>query len=148
MIAHENVTLRQGLERFYEEHKSQLSHNREEIPDEVRSFFMSHDVAHVLFGCEISLYGEGAVKIWTIFGTTLGFWNHLRAYKEANAFELSKRFNFAHGFKNFFKLLFSIPVIIIRAKRMNKLWPWSEYDSYLEMPISEIRKDFNIRILE
>lgn len=73
MIKERNITLRQGLEIFYEEYKSNLSHQKEGIPNEVKSFFKSHDIAHVIFGCDISLLGEGSVKIWTIFGTTLGF---------------------------------------------------------------------------
>jgi hypothetical protein len=64
------LTLRQGLWQFYASNKGQLSHNKAGLPDEVKSFFRSHDIAHVLFTCDISLVGEGAVKIGTIFGTT------------------------------------------------------------------------------
>ena len=85
-----NITLRQGLETFRSTYKDNLSHDKVEASDEAKSFFLSHDIAHVLFGCDITLYGEGSVKIWTIFGTTLGFWNHIRGYQDANAFELSK----------------------------------------------------------
>ena len=147
MKGERNITLKQGLEKFYKEHKSHLNHNKEEIPSEVKSFFKSHDIAHVLFGCDISLFGEGSVKIWTIFGTTLGFWKHISAYKKANAFELSKNFSLAHVVSNIFKFLISIPVLIIRSKKMHKPWPWSEYEPYLDTPISEIRKEFNIHIL-
>ncbi len=147
MIKERNITLRQGLEKFYKEHKSHLSHNKEGIPSEVKTFFKSHDIAHVLFACDISLFGEGSVKIWTIFGTTLGFWKHIRAYKKANAYELSRNFSLAHIAGNIFKFLSSVPVLIIRAKRMHRLWPWSEFEPYLDTPISEIRKEFNIRIL-
>lgn len=142
-----NITLRQDLERFYEEYKSQLSHKKEKIPAEVKSFFKSHDVAHVLFGCDISLFGEGSVKIWTILGTNLGFWNHIRAYKNANAYELSSNFSLSHVVSNIFKFLISIPVLIIRSKKMNKPWPWNKYEPYLDTPISEIRKEFNIKVL-
>ena len=147
MQGERNITLKQGLEKFYKEHKSHLNHNKEGIPSEVKSFFKSHDIAHVLFGCDISLFGEGSVKIWTIFGTTLGFWKHISAYKKANAFELSKNFSLAHVVSNIFKFLISIPVLIIRSKKMHKPWPWSEYEPYLDTPISEIRKEFNIHIL-
>jgi ubiquinone biosynthesis protein Coq4 len=142
-----NITLRQGLEKFYKENMGYLSHNKKEVSSEAKAFFYSHDVAHVLFGCDISLFGEGAVKIWTIFGTTLGFWNHIKGYKEANAFELSKSFGSTHLVKNIFKFLLFIPVLIIRAKRMYKPWPWSEFEFYLDTPISEIRKEFNIQVL-
>jgi ubiquinone biosynthesis protein Coq4 len=142
-----NITLRQGLERFYEEYKSHLSQNKEGIPNEVKSFFKSHDIAHVLFGCDISLFGEGSVKIWTIFGTTLGFWKHIRAYKNAKGYELSKNFSPAHNVNNIFKFLSSLLALIIRSKKMIKLWPWADYESYLDTPIYDIRKEFNIKIL-
>ena len=142
------ITLRQGLERFYEQYRSQLSHNKEGIPGEVKSFFKSHDIAHVLFGCDISLYGEGSVKIWTIFGTTLGFWDHISAYKKANAYELSRNFTASHVVTNIFKLLVSIPTLIIRAKKMYKPWDWTAFEPYLDTPISEIRREFNIRVLQ
>ena len=142
-----NITLRQGLENFYDKYRKYHSHTEEGISNKARSFFKSHDIAHVLFGCDISLYGEGSVKIWTIFGTTLGFWNHIREYKEANAFRLSRNFSFGHVVRNIFKFIFSVPVLIIRARRMHKPWPWTGFEPYLDTPISEIREEFNIKVL-
>ncbi len=147
MTAKGNTTLRQGLEKFYKEQESQLSHKKEGIPVEVKAFFQSHDIAHVLFGCDITLFGEGAVKIWTIFGTTLGFWNHMKAYRKANAFELSRNFSVAHVVSDTVKLLVFLPVLIIRSKKMSKPWPWSGFERYLDTSISEIRKEFNISVL-
>lgn len=147
MTEEKNITLRQGLEKFHKENKEYLSHNKEGISIEAETFFRSHDIAHVLFGCDISLFGEGSVKIWTVFGTTLGFWNHIRGYQEANAFELSKNFSLVHFASNIFKFLFSIPLLIIRARKMSKPWPWSAFESYLDMPIADIRREFNIHIL-
>ena len=147
MIEHRDRTLRQGLEIFYQDYKSQLSHENEALPGDVKAFFRSHDIAHVLFGCDISLYGEGAVKIWTIFGTTLGFWNHIGAYKRANAFELSRSFTFSHVLGNIFKFLIAIPTLILRSKKMSKPWPWNAYDPYMDKSIAEIRREFNIQIL-
>ena len=147
MTEEKDITLREGLERFYEEYQPDLSHKKEGLPDEDRSFFRSHDIAHVLFGCDITLFGEGSVKIWTIFGTTLGFWDHIAAYKQADAYELATHFSFAEVVTNIFKLLFSIPVLIIRAKRMNAPWPWSDFEAYLDTPVSELREKFNIQVL-
>jgi len=148
IIMENNITLRQGLENFHKEYEEHLSHDKADISPEAKAFFRSHDLAHVLFGCDISLYGEGAVKIWTIFGTTLGFWKHITGYQAANAFQLSKSFTFLHVVKNIFKFLFAIPKIIFRAKQMNKRWDWNEFEPYLDMPISEIRKEFNIKVLK
>ena len=90
MIEVRNITLRQGLDEFYKRNHGYLSHHKIGVSNEAKAFFESHDIAHVLFGCDISLFGEGAVKLWTIFGTTMGFWEHITAYKESNAFELSR----------------------------------------------------------
>lgn len=144
----DRITLRQGLEKFCKQYKDHLSHKKREISYEAQEFFKSHDIAHVLFGCDISLYGEGSVKIWTIFGTTLGFWKHINGYQEANAFELSKKFTLAHVVMNIFKFLSSIPLLIIRAKRMHKPWPWAAFEPYLDTPIEDIRKEFNIQVLK
>ena len=76
------------------------------------------------------------------------FWKHINGYQDANAFELSKSFGFLHVFNNIFKFLFSIPKIIIRAKRMKKPWKWIGFESYLDTPISEIRTEFNIKVLK
>lgn len=142
-----NITLRQGLEKFRNEYKERLRHEKRDASMEAKAFFESHDIAHVLFGCDITLYGEGSVKIWTIFGTTLGFWNHLKGYQDANAFALAKDFSILHILKNIFKFLIAIPIIIIRAKQMSKPWNWVGFEQYLDTPISEIREEFNIKIL-
>jgi hypothetical protein len=41
-----------------------------------------------------------------------------------------------------------IPLTIVRARKMSKPWPWSNYNLYLNKPISEIRKEFGIIILK
>lgn len=147
MASAANITLRQGLEQFYQENEDYLSHNKQAITNEAATFFKSHDIVHVLFDCDITLFGEGYVKMWTIFGTTLGFWNHISGYREADAFELSKNFSLVHVVHNIFKFLRSIPVLIFRARRMHKPWPWLGYEPYLDTPIAEIRKEFNIHVL-
>lgn len=141
------MTLREGLARFHRIYREHLSHEGAEVPAEAREFFLAHDVAHVLFGCDISLFGEGAVKIWTIFGTTLGFGKHLRAYRTANAFTLSQNFSAGHVVRHLAPFLIAIPVLIIRACRMRRRWPWTGYEAYLDTPIRAIRREFNIRVL-
>jgi len=148
MIAEKNNTLRESLELFHHEHAAYLSHDKDGISAEAKAFFRSHDVAHVLFGCDISLFGEGSVKLWTIFGTTLGFWNHIRAYKVTSAFELARNFTLAHIVSNIFKFLYAIPILIVRARRMHKPWPWADFEPYMDKPIVEIREEFNIQVLE
>lgn len=139
------ITLQEGIDEFNKKNKKYFSDR--DTSDEAKEFFRNHDIAHVVFGCDTSIYGEGVVKIWTVFGTTLGFWKHITGYQEADAFELFRMYSLKHVAKNIFRLLFTIPTIIIRAKRMNKLWNWANYESYLNMSIKDIRKEFNIEIV-
>ena len=55
---------------------------------------------------------------------------------------------FTNVIKNIFKLLAAIPLLIIRAKRMHKAWPWSGFETYMDQPIADIRKEFNIKVLK
>lgn len=71
----ENLTLKEAIKKFNATNYKQFS--KRDISQEAKDFFRCHDTAHVVFGCSTSITGEGTVKIWTIFGTTLGFWKHL-----------------------------------------------------------------------
>jgi ubiquinone biosynthesis protein Coq4 len=140
-----DITLQEGLDKFQEQNMKYFS-NRQ-TSERAQNFLLCHDVGHVVFGCDTSIYGEGVVKLWTTFGTTLGFWKVISEYNEANAFELFKMYSFGHVAKNISRFLLVIPTVIIRAKRMTKPWPFSAYEPYLNTPISEIRKEFGIQIL-
>jgi len=119
-------TLQQGLDAFREKNNSYFS--KKKMSPAGNEFFLCHDIAHVVFGCGTTIYGEGLVKIWTTFGTSLGFWEVFKNYKEVNA-------------------LTTLPKAILKAKRMSKPWPFLDYQPYLDKPLGEIRKEFNIEII-
>lgn len=139
-------TLRQGIERFAEANKAILSSC--ETSEEADRFFRCHDTAHVVFGCDASIFGEGTVKLWSIFGTTLGFWNHVRGYSEADAFSLFRQYSRRHVAKHIVSLIASVPRTITRARRTRMRWPWSEYEAYLDVPLAEIRTEFGIETVQ
>ena len=140
------ITLQEGLDEYNRKNMKYFSDR--DVSDEAKEFFRCHDIAHVVFGCDTSIFGEGVVKIWTVFGTTLGLWKHITGYNEADAFTLFRMYSPQHVAKNILRLLFVIPTIIFRAKRMSKLWTWTNYESYLNVPINDIRKEFNINIMK
>ncbi len=144
MTKENELTLRQGLEKFQEKNLKVLS--GKSIPKEGQAFLVAHDVAHVVFGCDTSLYGEGIVKIWTTFGTNLSIWKVMRGYRQASAFELSRSYSFPHVAKNILRLLIAIPVTMLRAKQMTKPWPFYDYQAYIDTPIAEIRAEYKINI--
>jgi len=139
------MTLSKAIQIFYE--ANSLNFSDRDISKEAKEFFKCHDIAHVIFDCDTSLIGEGKVKLWTIFGTTLGFWNHVKGYSEANAFTLFKQYSVFHVLSNVFKLISLAPKTISRARSMSKKWEWSEYEVYMDIPLDQIRKEFNIKEL-
>ena len=141
----ETMTLQQGIDRFYAKNETYFSVRPHSAT--AQKFLLRHDVAHVIFGCDTSIYGEGVVKVWTTFGSTLGFWKVISEYNEANAFQLFRMYSFNHIVKNISRFLLTIPKVIMRAKRMKKRWTWSNYEPYLNTPIQDIRKEFGITVL-
>lgn len=139
------ITLREGFEKFNKKNMEYFSDR--DTSDEAKEFFRCHDIAHVVFGCDTTIFGEGVVKIWTVFGTTLGFWKHIAGYNEADAFALFRMYSLRHVAKNILRLFVNIPSVIVRAKRMSKRWNWSDFESYMDVPIGKIREEFNIEII-
>lgn len=97
----DDVTLRQGLADF--RRKNMDFFTKRSMSKDGEVFLRCHDVAHVVFGCGTTIYGEGVVKIWTTFGTTLNFWKVINGYNEVSAFELFKMYSFRHVMKNIFR---------------------------------------------
>lgn len=138
------LTLREAIEELYEENAALFA--RRDLSPEAKEFFRSHDTAHVVFGCDTSLFGEGVVKIFTIWGSSLGFWRHVAGYAEADAFSLFRQYSVRHLARHIGKLLLAAPRAFIRARRMHRPWPWSDHGEYLDVPLKEIRREFNIRV--
>ncbi|WP_020568428.1 Coq4 family protein [Neolewinella persica] len=141
----DNTTLQQGIDQFRKRNGKYFSDKK--YSEEGEEFIRCHDVAHVVFGCDTTIYGEGVVKIWTTFGTTLSFWEVTRGYKEVSAFTLFKMYSVQHVLRNLLSYLWVIPKVIVRAKRMRKPWPFLAYQPFLDTPIAEIRDEFNIQVL-
>lgn len=64
-------TLRDGIKRFCEENAAVFT--ARDMSPAAQEFFRCHDTAHVVFGCDTSIFGEGILKMFTIFGTPRAF---------------------------------------------------------------------------
>ncbi len=139
------LTLAEALEAFHRLHGQQLYSRKMTANSE--AFFRCHDTAHVVFACDISLINEGMVKIWTAFGTTLGFWRHIVAYSRPETREIAREISPGAVVKTFFRSLVLIPRVMLRCRAMSKRWPWSEHEAYLGRRLVDIRREFNIQPL-
>jgi hypothetical protein len=144
LVEDPSLTLSEGLESYFAANERLVTTRG--VSEDAAHFFRCHDVAHVVFGCDTTLLGEGTVKLWTIFGTTLRFWKHLRGYSEADAFSLFRQYSRHHLAKNLGRLIVSMPRTIQRARRVRHRWPWSDHDAYLDTTLHEIRSEFGIEL--
>lgn len=146
VIATDGATLRTELAAFLDANSKYFSDR--DMSEAAQEFFRCHDVAHVVFGCGTSIVGEGTVKVWSIFGTTLGFRDHLRGYAEADAFELFRQYSWSHVARSMARVMRDAPRAIVRARRMHARWPWATHDDYLDVPLAQIRAEFGIAPIE
>ena len=59
------LTFEEALQEYHKIN-SELFYDRE-MAEDSQAFFRSHDIAHVIFACDISLLNEAMVKTWTAF---------------------------------------------------------------------------------
>ena len=110
-------------------------------------FFRCHDTAHVVFGCSTSLAGEALADAWTLFGTTVTVRQFLGFLKIEEHQDIMAKVGWWRALITFLR---SVPLFLqvaLRGLRMTSKWPWSDFDSYRDDSLAEIRRQFNIRVV-
>jgi hypothetical protein len=139
------TTLEKGLSEYYGD--------REDLVDgrgasaQAREFFRCHDTAHVVFGCGTTLSQESLIKIWSMFGTTAGL-GVLRDYRLPESQEIYTTLDLGEILRTIPFALVHVPIVLWRCLRMRQRWPWSDFASYLSMPLVDIRQKFGIHVVE
>lgn len=142
-IQESSQTLAEGIAEYYAANPG-LADARSMTP-EARSFFRSHDVAHVVFGCNTDLDDEAVVKLSSIFGTSAGI-GVLNGYRLHESVEIYKRLPPGAVLKSIARSIVIVPRTILRCLRQRSRWPWTGFERHLETPLCEIRKQFGIRV--
>lgn len=140
-IQNSSQTLADGIAEYYAVHADHV--RTRELTAEAKEFFRCHDVAHVVFGCDISLSDELVVKISSMFGTSVGI-SVLRGYRLAESKEVYEKLNLLDVLTTACKSLFLVPKTLFRCSRMCKQWPWDDFDNHLDMPLELIREEFGV----
>jgi hypothetical protein len=140
------LTLRQALAEFYSVNSHIFS--APEPNTAWTELLVHHDVGHVFFGVNTSILDEAAGDYWTLFATDLSFKEYLKYAKSSEGKKLIKDVGFITIVKS---LIFSMPLlyrIYFNAKKMPHKWAVRDYHQYLDTPLAEIRKEFNVEILK
>jgi len=140
------LTLGEAVKEFYTLNSHLFSRPK---PDtEWTDLLVFHDVGHVFFGVNTNLMDEAAGDCWTLFGTDMTFKDYIKYAKTPEGRKLFKEI----GFKLIIKsTLYSIPNIYriyVRSKKMKEKWKLHEYEKFLDVPLGELRRSYNLKILE
>jgi hypothetical protein len=141
---HSTQTLAEGLAEYFSAHP-ELKRQDQLASAEARRFFLSHDIVHVLYGCGTSMADEAVVKIASLLGTTGGL-QVLRGYMHHETLDIYRRLPWASTVL----ALLAAPYLIVRTawrcRRQRRRWPWTDNDGFMNVPLSELRSTFGIRV--
>ncbi len=141
---HSSMTLREGIIELREAEGADGDAVENVAPELVPDLHM-HDAIHVLFGCPTNLSGEISAHLWTLFGTTLRLRDMHRVNMHRDHRQVLARIGYVKLIRMWFKNIPTMIATILRSFRMSQKWPAASYDEYLDVPLIELRQQFNIR---
>ncbi len=139
-----DMTLEEGLSEYYASRDDLVTGRG--VSDSAREFFRCHDAAHVVFGCSTTLSNEAIVKIWSFFGTTAGL-SLLRDYRSPESKEIYEQIKWSDVPGPALRSMVNVPLVLFRCLRMDRRWPWSDFDRHMNVRLVEIRREYGIRVL-
>ena len=138
-------SLREGIAEYYAHNSALLDPSR--LPVEAAELFRQHDAGHVVFGCDTSLRGETLIDTWTILATTAGLRGYLGYFKYPQVNQLFAETGYWRIASESVRCLPDIFRVLVRSRRLSDRWPWQHFERYLDRPLSDIRREFNIRVV-
>lgn len=137
--------LSEGIAEYYAHNSALLDPSR--LPVEAAELFRQHDAGHVVFACDTSLRGETLIDAWTIFATTAGLRGYLNYFKYPQVNQIFAETGYWRIAIEFVRCLPDVLRVLVRSRRMSARWPWQYYERYLDRPLSDIRREFNIHVV-
>jgi hypothetical protein len=139
------MTLREGLAEYFRQNSELMEQS--ELPRDLGIGLQSHDVAHVVFGCDTSLLGEVVLTRWSFFGITGSIRPYLIGLRRSETRVLFRNALARFRLSMFWPIVKFASLAFIRSLRMRERWPYEHYSRYLDQPLCEIREQFGIRAL-
>ena len=117
------------------------------MPPDAAELFREHDAGHVVFGCDTTLRGETLIDTWTVLGTTAGLRGYLQYFKYPQVNQIFSDTGYGRIAVETVRVLPDVLRVLVRSRRLSSRWPWPHYDRYLDQSLSDIRRQFNIRVV-
>ncbi len=150
-------TLRVGLAEYYAAFPT-LDRFAQSDRRIIAQAFMAHDVVHVITGMDISPESEVILDTWQFWATYPGkdFWDSIRVTKEIfGDREFNQRIKEILTASSYLDWLWwmwrcFIPCCqaISYSLQMSKKWHTYDFQQYLDVPLSTIRQEYNITVMQ
>jgi ubiquinone biosynthesis protein Coq4 len=140
-----NLTLAQALEIHYEINP-QFTPWYDTKNLVLQKMLKSHDLSHIIYGCDTTLLGEMQVQFWNKFGSTVP--KNLKDFISTMKDKENRELLTPAGLIPFF--LTHLPEIWRTrklAKLMSKKWVFFDEERYMNTTIGDVRKEFNMVIV-
>ena len=137
-----DLKLSEALEIYYRVHP-QFTPWHQCRTSILKKMLKSHDISHVIYGCDTSMLGELRVQFWNTFGSNVpkNLKDFVAAMKDKDTRTLLTPTNLIPFF---FTHLSEILIVRKHAQLMNKKWQFFKEEAYLDMPVGDIRNEFGI----
>ena len=140
------LTLIEGLKMHYSVNPT-FRENTRKAP-----VFYNHDLAHVLFGLDTSIEHEAIVDFRCMFSTNWGVKKYTVDYfKDPESIKIIKNIMKEIGyFKSILGGLKSLPKmikVVFDSKNMFKKWEINPNERLLNTKLSDLRKEYNIKVI-
>ena len=141
-----DLTLKEGLELHYRVNPS-FKKNVNLVPA-----FYNHDIVHVLFGLDTSVYNEALADTRCIFSTNWGFKNYLSDYlnnpkARKIVLDIFKEIGYVKGFLMSFITIPKVIRVYFDSKKMHKKWEIDPEEKLLDMQLIDLRNKYNITVI-
>jgi ubiquinone biosynthesis protein Coq4 len=137
------ATLQEGIAAYYGAHP--FLKRGAALSGEAQEFFRCHDAVHVVYGCDTSLPHEAIVKLSSFFGTTEGL-GVMRGYRLYESLDIYRELRAADILHTIALAPVMVPRTLWRCARQTRRWPWATFDAFMDVPLRDIRADFEIRV--
>lgn len=87
------------------------------------------------------------MKLWSFFATDAGVTSLIRAYSLPESREIYVTLRLRDELRAAWTGLAVFARVLWRSRHLHRRWPWSEFASYLDVPLREIRREFGIAVL-
>ena len=141
------LTLAQALEEYYRTNLGRIF-RPDDLSDESRALFRSHDMCHVVFGLDTTLDDEAMADTRTLLSCDVGFGTYVK-YLATNKEAQAVFKDVGYG-RVIFATLLTLPRIlraVVENFRMARKWPWIPPAPYFDRTLADLRREYRIRVI-